>query len=142
MPLSSAQHPRIDSIWLRCLRCRTQRNQTRFSLGARRSAATLHGFPVWSEWLHATGGRDSPDTGQVQVIVDPTYRSSRSASLQYIRERVPPSDVVSAAGVRVTSPERTLIDLARSEPFEVALACADQHLRETVRVGVHVDVAS
>lgn len=39
-------------------------------------------------------------------------------------------DVVEHDGVRITSPDRTLVDLARTAPFDVAVAAADAALRE------------
>lgn len=54
-------------------------------------------------------------------------------------------DVVSASPVpsldkfHHTSPERTLFDLARAEPFSVALVAADAHLHETASTGRKVD---
>lgn len=52
-------------------------------------------------------------------------------------------DIVERDGLRITSPGRTLVDLARTAPFDVAVAAADAALREklvtpddlTVRIG-------
>ncbi|MBL3700972.1 hypothetical protein D3228_15220 [Leucobacter luti] len=51
------------------------------------------------------------------------------------RNRLSPTECVRIAGVHLTGWERTLFDLARTEPFVVALACADAALRAEVRSG-------
>lgn len=139
---------------------RTSRTKTVFG---HRSAATAHGLPVWSPWLHrvghpelqnarppAPGSRAVPTPGlpktspsELQVtdhLVPLGFRASRSPYARYRQAELPPDDVTEVAGFSVTSPERTLFDLARDEPFPVALACADQYLRHTLRAGPHVDM--
>ena len=110
-----------------------------------RSAATAHDLPVWSDWLRATGGGAPLPSLEKQLIteqlVPPGFRAARSTFVRYRQGTVPDTDRCTVAGVPVTSVDRTLFDLARSEPFEVALACADQHLRRTFRAGPHVDIA-
>lgn len=59
--------------------------------------------------------------------------------MRYRQGHVTHSDTAGFSGLQVTTAERTLFDLTQTEPFEVALACADQHLRATARTGTVVD---
>ncbi|MBL3701024.1 type IV toxin-antitoxin system AbiEi family antitoxin domain-containing protein [Leucobacter luti] len=138
-----AEAKHLAAIWA------AQRASRTDPLFAQRSAATLHGLPVWSRWLQSTGVRvahhDRPATLDnplaTRQFVGPGYRGSRNPHVQYLHESVDLTHTTRIAGLRLTTAERTLFDLARSESFEVALACADQYLRETVRVGALVDMA-
>lgn len=49
---------------------------------------------------------------------------------------------VALAGFVLTSAERTVFDLARSEPFPIALACADAYVKRAFIVGRNIDHAS
>lgn len=127
-----------------------QREARRAVLFGHRSAATAHGLPVWSAWLRTTERRGArvPRTGSARSlrqvlstdqIVSPGFRASRTPNVRYHQSVIPDSDRVEIAGFPVTSSDRTLFDIARSEPFSVALACADQYLRDAFRAGPHVD---
>ncbi|TDP91531.1 hypothetical protein EDF62_2148 [Leucobacter luti] len=133
-----------DSVKQHAVMLVTHQDASRTPLLSHRSAATVHGFPVWSNWLRTVGGAASQrvDPLTTHQTVPPGHRSSRTAGVRYAHGTVPHADIVELGGFRVTSAERTLIDLARSEPFELALSCADQYLHETVRVGTQVDFES
>lgn len=82
------------------------------------SAAVLHGLPVRQASLtevHLT--RWSRTSGKV------------AAGVWLHRSKVPEDQVVVRHGVRVTSLERTIADLARWEPYEWGVAAADAALR-------------
>lgn len=82
------------------------------------SAAVLHGLPVRNAALnrvHVT----RPDTGHGKT----------SAHQQLHLRPLDDGEVVVRDGVRVTSLERTIVDLARSEPFGWAVSAADAALR-------------
>jgi hypothetical protein len=82
------------------------------------SAAVLHGLPVWwgsLDRVHLT--RTRAGGGRVR------------AGLEVHTSVLPVSDVVELAGVRVTSPARTVVDLARTLPLEQAVAAGDAALR-------------
>lgn len=82
------------------------------------SAAVLLGLPVWSIPLNRvhvtrpqrTGGRLG---GTVHLHTAP----------------LPGEDVVELGGIAVTSPARTVVDLARSVPFDAAVVAADGAVR-------------
>ncbi|WP_138999330.1 type IV toxin-antitoxin system AbiEi family antitoxin domain-containing protein [Rhodococcus zopfii] len=81
------------------------------------SAAVLHGFDVWRTDLgrvHVTNGRDAG--GQ------------RSAT-RYVHAGRLDGDVVELDGVRVTSPARTVVDLARTVSADEAVVIGDSALR-------------
>ncbi len=78
------------------------------------SAAILHGLPVWKVPL-----------GRVHVTRD-AHAGGRVSSGRHVH--VAPlgsADVVTVAGVAVTSVARTVVDLARTTPFEQAVVTAD-----------------
>lgn len=82
------------------------------------SAAVLHGLPVRGpalETVHITRA----DGGQ----------GKRTGDVRLHRAPLPEDEVVVLQGVRVTSLERTLCDLARTERFEWAVAATDAGLR-------------
>ncbi|KUF06385.1 hypothetical protein AUL38_13235 [Leucobacter sp. G161] len=76
------------------------------------------------------------------TTVMPGQLATSSDSLMRHRSHLDGADVVSLAPFRCTGPERTVTDLARTEPFEVALSSADAHLRAIARVGRNVDRAA
>lgn len=82
-----------------------------------RSAAVLHGLPVWQDALdHVEVTRTSGSgnrRGHVHVHVAPLGAG----------------EVVEVAGVTVTSPARTVVDLGRSVPLAQAVAAGDAALR-------------
>lgn len=83
------------------------------------TAAALLGLPIWRiplNRLHLT--RDRPGGGRLR----PGSHVHAMA--------VPPGDAVRIDGLRVTSPARTVVDLARTERFEQALVVADAALHQ------------
>lgn len=106
-----------------------------------RSASVVHGWPVWSAWLtHAPG-----NPRQVQTISAVPGAGKLTATRQRHLAALDDDDIVLASPapgsnqLQHTSPERTLFDLARAEPFSVALVAADAHLHETASTGRKVD---
>jgi hypothetical protein len=82
------------------------------------SAAVLLGLPVWSIPLNRLHVTRSQRTGG---------RLSRTVHLH--TAPLVGDDVVEIGGIAVTSPARTVVDLARSTPFETAVVTADGALR-------------
>lgn len=83
------------------------------------SAALLHGLPIWAVPLD-----------RVHVTRDRRRSGGRRGRLVHVH--VAPLDadaVVTVGGIAVTSPERTIVDLARAMPFESAVVTADAALR-------------
>ncbi len=81
------------------------------------SAAVLHGLPIWKVPLprvHVT--RDASGGGRV------------GRRLHLHASRLEFGDVIDVDGVAVTSVARTLVDVARSAPFEQAVVIADAAL--------------
>lgn len=79
------------------------------------SAAVVHELPVWSsatERVHLTRSRS---TG-----------AKRRADVDLHAATLPPGHVVTASGLAVTSVARTVADLARTLPFEQAVAAGDR----------------
>lgn len=101
------------------------------------SAATLHGLPVWSRWIRA--GSLTPDPTTLHEVVPPGAANGGSPSTRRHRLPLGDAEVVRIEGFRCTALHRTVFDLARTEPFAVALACADEVLRRTARVRYRVD---
>lgn len=96
-----------------------------------RSAATLLGLPVWSEWLQRINERPTArriellNTSAVHVITRRSATSTSSPLLRRHRMDLAVEEIVTDGGLRHTSADRTLMDLARSESFGLALVCAD-----------------
>ena len=81
------------------------------------SAAALHGLPLWGlalDRVHVT--RQRMGGGRVE------------AHLHVHAAVLPPEDLALVDGIAVTAPARTVVDLARRAPFEVAVAVADAAL--------------
>ncbi len=81
------------------------------------SAAVLHGLPTWPETLdrvHISRSRNYGGRTRTVVAVH---------CAPYV-----PSEVVEIDGVRVTVLARTVVDLARSRPFDEAAAAGDRAL--------------
>lgn len=103
-----------------------------------RSAAVLHGFPAWSGWLSPT----APDPLRVHTTV---ARGTDATSTRIVTRHIAKlaaGDVTQVAGFVGSTAELTLADLARSDAFPVALACADAHLRNTTTSGRSVHDAA
>ena len=81
------------------------------------SAAVLHGLLLWGVPL-----------GRVHVTRRPPASSEVGRLLRCHVARLADDDVVSVDGVAVTSPLRTAVDLARTLPFESAVALLDAAL--------------
>jgi hypothetical protein len=78
------------------------------------SAAVLHGLPLWGVPL-----------GRVHVTREPPASSEVGRHLHCHVARLRGDDVVTVGGVAVTSRLRTALDLARTLPFEPAVATLD-----------------
>ncbi|MBN1097609.1 hypothetical protein JKP76_17160 [Blastococcus sp. TML/C7B] len=85
------------------------------------SAAVLHGLPLWGVRLD-----------RVHVTRRPPASAHVGRHLHCHVARLPDDDVVLVGGVAVTSPLRTVLDLARSLPFEPAVVLLDAALHEHV----------
>lgn len=101
-----------------------------------RSAATLLGLPVWSRWVAGETAvqkrlrqeRLPATTLAVHAIVPEHGQGVSTPTLVRHRSTLAVEERTVLAGLRHTSPERTLFDLARTEPFVVAFACAERAL--------------
>jgi len=82
------------------------------------SAAILHGLPVWGTEL-----------SRVHVSRPRTNAGHITAGLHSHPAPLDPDEIVVIGGHRVTSLARTVIDLARTVPFEQAVVTADAALR-------------
>jgi hypothetical protein len=93
----------------------TQRSDAAVS---HRSAAALHAWPwIPAEWL-------LDESVDVTVARDDTTRSSRRGLRRRIAA-VPHAEVVEMSGLRVTSPARTAVDIARTEDQTLAVQLMD-----------------
>lgn len=81
------------------------------------SAAVLHGLPVWQVPM-----------GRVHVTRDARAGGRVTRWVHVHVVPFAPGDVVEVGGVAVTSVTRTVMDLARSVPFEAAVVIADAAL--------------
>lgn len=122
---------------------RDRRSATALPVLSHRSAAALLGWPAWSGWYDhriPAGGYDAVPGARyscraVHTTVRPTADGTCGAARVRHRADLAPGDIAIVHGFRCTSEIRTIVDLARSEPLEVALACADHALRTRVRAG-------
>ncbi|PTR31831.1 hypothetical protein C8K36_101867 [Rhodococcus sp. OK519] len=81
------------------------------------SAAVLYGIDIWNvplQRVHST--LDRPSGGKITA--------RRHAHVAHL----PTEDVVAVGGVQVTAPARTIVDLARTLPFECAVVAGDHAL--------------
>ena len=85
------------------------------------SAPVLHGLPVWNLPLD-----------RVHVTRDGTSGGHRRRDLHVHCTPLQPDEITTVGGVPVTTPARTLADLARTTPFEEAVAVADAALYKEV----------
>lgn len=90
------------------------------------SAAVLHGLPLY---------RLVPQRVEV-IVANPRHIHSAPDVLRH-EAILTPDDVTSRGGIRVTTLDRTVVDLARAVPQEAAVAAADAALRR-VAVRRHV----
>jgi hypothetical protein len=90
----------------------------RSAVVSHQSAAVLHGFPLWEVALD-----------RVHVTRRPPGWHDRSRTLCVHVARLRDDEVLQLAGMAVTDPVRTALDLARSQPFEVAVVVLDGALR-------------
>lgn len=122
-----------------------QRSYENSPLFSHRTAAVLHGLPVWLNWLSPIPVRGSQARTRMRIhndhrtvhLISPYNESAPRSDTPLAKHRfeVPTHHITNLHGFKVTSVERTLIDLARSERFEVALACADTYLSRHARTG-------
>ena len=91
------------------------------------SAACLFGIDMWQPNLRA-----------VQLTRPGAATGHRRRSLHTFRAAVEEDEIVQLRGYRVTSPARTVVDLARILPFEAGVVAADAALRSglTTREGL------
>lgn len=82
-----------------------------------RSAAVLWGVPL-----------AGPDD-DVECTIRPEVRAGAMRGVSLNRRSLHPDEVVVRRGVRVTSPTRTALDLARVSPEEEAVVCLDRLVR-------------
>ena len=131
-------------------RTSTSTNTNTGPVFSHRSAATLHGLPVWSKWLAKVfpdpRRQAAPDPKTVHVVHATRHGRPREWLVRHRSTLSPPdrcTAVIKPHGeLECTSATRTIIDLARTEPFGIALACTDAYLRREFRVRRRVDLAS
>mgnify|MGYP001093759193 CR=1 FL=1 len=108
----------------------TGRHRHRVEAAARRSpdlvighvsAAIVHHYPIWGATLQ-----------RVHQIRPGSGGSLRTARRHVHVGRLAPEDIVTVGDIRVTSPARTLVDLARNEGFDTAVIAADFALHAPV----------
>ncbi|WP_043361396.1 type IV toxin-antitoxin system AbiEi family antitoxin domain-containing protein [Microbacterium testaceum] len=97
------------------------RSRGRIGVVSHLSAAVLHGLPQY---------RFRPRPVSV-TIPDATHPPSR-AGLRRHTDELGEADVIEIDGIRCTSLERTIFDIARTEPLETSVSCADAALRRLV----------
>jgi hypothetical protein len=81
------------------------------------SAAVMHGLPLWNVPL-----------GRVHVTRRPPASGSGSARIHLHIARLPDDELTVLDGLPVTSLPRTVVDVARTVPFESAVVTADAAL--------------
>lgn len=82
------------------------------------SAAALHQLPVWGIRL-----------GRVHILRPPPARGTGSRRVHLHVAKVPEGQLVLIDGVLATDVTRTIVDVARTAPFESAVVMADRALR-------------
>ncbi|WP_433659603.1 hypothetical protein ACQPW1_44495 [Nocardia sp. CA-128927] len=83
------------------------------------SAVVIHGGPAWAlplDRVHMTRDRINGGRKSKQLVVHSS--------------RMEPDEITIVNGIRVTTPARTVIDIARTEGFEQSVAVADAFLRQ------------
>ena len=93
----------------------------RDAVGSHESAALIHGFDLLTP----------PPAGLVTLTCAPPSRrrSRASAGVIFRSAELPVGHVTKACGTQVTTPARTVIDLARTLPFMDSVVAADSALR-------------
>lgn len=94
------------------------------------SAAVLHGLPVWRPLLE-----------RVSATRASGGHGGRSRYLHMRRAPLAPVEVTELDGYRVTSLERTALDLARSVSYERAVAILDAALHANADAGLLAEMA-
>lgn len=94
-----------------------------------RTAATLLQLPVWSSWLEGGSAAVPRDPLVVHVTASSSASGASGSPLVRHRSELRSEEIGHIAEFTCTSPERTIFDLARTEPFTVAFACAESVLR-------------
>ncbi len=96
------------------------------------SAAAIHGLPV-----------SVTAAGPVHVTREPPAKGHRGPMVHAHVARLGADDVIEVAGWRVTSAARTVLDLARTLPFEDAVVAADAalHRRLSTREQLAAELA-
>jgi hypothetical protein len=90
------------------------------------TAAVLHGLPVWQVPL-----------GRVHVTRAPNGSGSRTNARVHVHvARLRADEIGEVAGIPVTSVARTVLDVARTVPFEAAVVVADAALRAVDRAAL------
>ncbi|TFD29954.1 hypothetical protein E3T40_15765 [Cryobacterium sp. TMT1-19] len=93
--------------------------RTRDPLISHQSAAAVWGIPLAEAW---------PST--VHVLAPPQSRARSKNGVTVHRIDVPDGDIVDIDGMLVTSPARTLLDLARTRSFATAVVAIDHALNQ------------
>jgi hypothetical protein len=91
------------------------------------SAAVLHGLPVWRTLLQ-----------RVHVIREPPSAGSGSGRVHLHVAVLPAEQIEVVDGLAVTGLVRTVVDVARTMPFESAVVVADATRQPTGRAGAHL----
>lgn len=107
------------------------RTRGRVGVVSHLSAAVLHGLPSYRF-------RSRPVS---LTVPDATHPPSR-AGLRRHTDALGESDVVEIDGIRCTSIERTVFDVARTEPLETSVPCADAAMRRGVVTGRTFDASA
>lgn len=92
------------------------------------SAAVIWGLPLYRMGIHP-----------VQLVVDGERHSRVIAGVVRRDMQLADADIVEVDGLRATSLMRTVFDVARVSPFEMAVGCADAALRRASVIGHEVD---
>ncbi|CAM3596393.1 type IV toxin-antitoxin system AbiEi family antitoxin domain-containing protein [Smaragdicoccus niigatensis] len=91
------------------------------------SAAVLHGLPLWRT-----------DIGRVYVT-RPGSTTCETTRVKFIGQPLSSEEIVSIDGIRVTSLNRTLLDVVRTLPFEQAVVVGDAALRRGAQLPTNLD---
>lgn len=82
------------------------------------SAARVWGLPILGQWPHA-----------VHVQGGSAVTARATAALTWHRDELPESDIAEVGGLLATTRLRTMVDLARSQPFRSAVISLDAALQ-------------